>query len=142
MFNFSNFLIHIHHKYNHVIHRLPHNKIGLPWDHYALFVKTHEAGPQTGHIYNVQGDIQSGMVYEAKATEEPEKSPVFAEKKRIRTFSKDDHPRFVAIHQNIPAPKKQFKGARRLYPKEPLRRCQDWAEEAVDALVEQKVVLE
>lgn len=115
---------------------------GIPRDHHALFVETHEAGPQTGHVYNVQGDIQNGMVYEAKTTEEPEKSPVLVEKKRIGTVSKDDYPRFIAVCQSIPVPKKQFEGARQLYPKEPLRQCQGWAKEAIHALVEQKVVLE
>lgn len=114
----------------------------IPLDHHALFVETNEAGPQTGHVYNVKGDIQNGMVYEAKTTEEPGKSPVFAEKKRIGSVSKDDYPRFIAVCQSIPVPKKQFEGARRLYPKEPLRRCQEWAREAIDHLVEQKVVLE
>lgn len=114
----------------------------IPLDHHALFVETNEAGPQTGHVYNVKGDIQNGMVYEAKTTEEPEKSPVFAEKKRIGSVSKDDYPRFIAVCQSIPVPKKQFEGARRLYPKEQLGRCQEWAREAIDALVEQNVVLE
>lgn len=82
------------------------------------------------------------MVYEAKTTEEPEKSPVLVEKKRIGTVSKDDYPRFIAVCQSIPVPKKQFEGARQLYPKEPLRQCQGWAKEAIHALVEQKVVLE
>ena len=115
---------------------------GIPRDHHALFAETHEAGPQTGHVYNVQGEIQNGMVYEAKTIEEPEKSPVFAERRRIGTISKDDYPRFIAVCQSIPVPKKQFEGARRLYPKERLRRCQEWAREAIDALVEQNVVLE
>lgn len=113
---------------------------GIPLDHHALFVETHEAGPQTGHVYNVQGEIQNGMVFEQKTTEEPENSPTFADKKLIGTVSHADYPRFLAVCQTIAVPKKQFEGAKRLYPKEPLRRCQKWAREAIEALVEQGVV--
>lgn len=112
----------------------------IPLDHHALFVETNEAGPQTGHVYNVKGDIQNGMVYEEKTTEEPEKSPVFAEKRRIGSVSKEDYPRLIAVCQSLPVPKKQFEGARRLYPKEPLRRCQEWTREAIQALLEAKLV--
>lgn len=112
----------------------------LPRHHHALFVETHEVGSQTGHVYNVQGDIQNGMVYEEKTTEEPEKSPVFAEKRRIGSVSKEDYPRLIAVCQSLPVPKKQFEGARRLYPKEPLRRCQEWTREAIQALLEAKLV--
>lgn len=101
----------------------------IPLDHHALFVETHEAGAQTGHVYNEQ-----------ETTEEPEKSPVFADKKLIGTVSHADYPRFLAVCQTIPVPKKQFDGAKRLYPKEPLRRCQEWAKEAIEALVEQRVI--
>ena len=113
---------------------------GIPLDHHALFVETHEAGAQTGHVYNVQGEIQNGMVFEQETTEEPEESPTFADKKLIGTVSHADYPRFLAVCQTIPVPKKQFDGAKRLYPKEPLRRCQEWAKEAIEALVEQGVI--
>lgn len=113
---------------------------GIPRDHHALFVETNESGPQTGQVYNVQGEIQNGMVFEHKTTDEPEKSPVFASKEHIGTVSHADFPRVLAVCQTIPVPKKQFDGAKRLYPKEPLRRCQEWAREAIDALVDAKVV--
>lgn len=113
---------------------------GIPRDHHALFVETNEAGPRTGQVFNVQGEIQNGMVFEHKTTEEPEKSPVFANKEHIGTVSHADFPRILAVCQTIPVPKKQFDGAKRLYPKEPLRRCQEWAREAIDALVDAKVV--
>jgi hypothetical protein len=42
---------------------------------------------------------------------------------------------FWEICRSIPPPKKQFNGPKRLYPKEPLRRCQEWIDEAVEALI-------
>lgn len=113
---------------------------GMPRDHHALFVETHEAGPQTGHVYNVQGEIQNGMEFEQKTTGKPEDSPVFADKKLLGAVSESDYPRFITVCKSIPVPKKQFDGAKRLYPKEPLRCCQEWSAEAIQALVEERVI--
>jgi hypothetical protein len=35
---------------------------GLPRDHVAIFVETHELGRGTGYIYQVYGNIQQGQV--------------------------------------------------------------------------------
>lgn len=113
---------------------------GMPRDHHALFVETHEAGTQTGHVYNVQGEIQNGMVFEQKTTSKPEESPVFADKKLLGTVSESGYARFLPVCQTIPVPKKQFDGPKRLYPKEPLRCCQEWAAEAIQALTEEGVL--
>ncbi|KAI9930081.1 hypothetical protein ASPWEDRAFT_35347 [Aspergillus wentii DTO 134E9] len=113
---------------------------GLPRDHHLIFVETHEQGPQTGHLYNVIGEIQNGMIFEHRAAEEPEKSPVFFSKEEIGTVTHADYSRFLPVCQEIPVPKKQFQGAKRLYPNEPLRRCQEWADEAIQGLVDAKVL--
>lgn len=114
---------------------------GLPRDHHALFVETHEVGPNTGHVYNVQGEIQNGMTFEHDTTDVPEKSPMLAGKELIGTVSHADYPRVLSICQNnVPVPEKQFDGPKRLYPKAPLRRCQEWTREAIQALLEEKVV--
>ncbi|KAF7587109.1 hypothetical protein BBP40_007700, partial [Aspergillus hancockii] len=57
---------------------------GLPRDHHALFVETHEAGPSTGHIYHVKGNIQEGMIFEHRvAAEPPEEMPGFCGKEML-----------------------------------------------------------
>ncbi|EKD13856.1 hypothetical protein MBM_08057 [Drepanopeziza brunnea f. sp. 'multigermtubi' MB_m1] len=44
-----------------------------------------------------------------------------------------DWDRIGEIRGGIPAPKKQFDGPKSLYPEEPLRRCQEWTREAIQA---------
>jgi hypothetical protein len=40
----------------------------------------------------------------------------------------------------FPLQKKQFEGPRRLYPGEPIRRCQEWTKEAVETLAAEGVL--
>ncbi|KAF3913086.1 hypothetical protein AA313_de0200582 [Arthrobotrys entomopaga] len=46
----------------------------------------------------------------------------------------------MEICEAVPAPKKQFQGPKRLYPREPLRACQEWAAEVVKILRDERVV--
>lgn len=111
------------------------SETGIPFNHQTIFVETHEAGPNSGHIYHVKGTIQQGMTFEHRPVEELEKSPMFGAKTKVGTVSRQDYPaRFLAVCEGVPPPKKQFDGAKRLYPDEPLRRCGQWADEAVEAL--------
>ncbi|KAJ5367860.1 hypothetical protein N7541_001801 [Penicillium brevicompactum] len=85
---------------------------GLPRDHHAIFVEMNN--DQSGHLF------QSGT---------------YQSKEFIGRVAAADFARILPTCESIPPPKKQFEGARRLYPKEPLRRCQEWTQEAVNALV-------
>jgi hypothetical protein len=108
---------------------------GLPRDHHALFVETHEAGPSTGHIYHVKGNIQEGMIFEHRiAAEPPEELPGFCAKEKLGVVAVAEYGRVLGICEGVPVPKKQFQGAKRLYPLEPLRRCQEWVREATGEL--------
>ncbi|EHK98006.1 hypothetical protein M7I_6241 [Glarea lozoyensis 74030] len=51
---------------------------GLPMDHHAIFIETHESGPKTGYIYQVTGNIQTGMVHGHRQSDIPEDMPDFA----------------------------------------------------------------
>lgn len=114
---------------------------GLPRDHQAIFVETHETGPRTGHLYHVTGTVQNGMVFEHRPSPDPDKLPLLAEKRKVGTVTRADYPeRFISACEVVPPPKKQFEGARRLYPKEAVRRCGEWAAEAVEALTQAGVL--
>ncbi|EGD86028.1 hypothetical protein H112_06951 [Trichophyton rubrum D6] len=104
---------------------------GLPRDHHAIFVETSENGEKTGHLFQVKGNIQNGMSFEQRPEGQPEASSSFIDKQEIG----------AGICEGIPPPRKQFEGAKRLYPKEPIRRCQEWTAEAIQALKEAQVLL-
>lgn len=116
---------------------------GLPRDHEAIYVATHpdttttsSSAPESGHVYHVTGTIQTGMTFEHRPSDAPETSPLFAGKRHVGTVEEADYPgRFMAVCEGVPVPGKQFEGARRLYPQQRVRRCGEWAEEAVEALV-------
>lgn len=106
---------------------------GLPRDHHAIFVeKNHD---QSGHVFQVTGDIQNGMKHEDKPAKKPEDSATYQSKELIGNVTAADFARIKSTCESIPPPKKQFEGPRRLYPKEPLRRCQEWTQEAIQTLV-------
>lgn len=66
---------------------------------------------------------------------------MFASKTKVGTVAQEDYEqRFLAVCEGVPPPKKQFEGSKRLYPGEPLRRCGQWADEAVEALAEAGVL--
>ncbi|PGH00010.1 hypothetical protein AJ80_09247 [Polytolypa hystricis UAMH7299] len=110
------------------------SSVGMPRDHHAIFV---ELNPdQSGHIYQVTGNIQNGMVFEDKPGIPPEKDPTFSGKSLIGTVLISDYERsFKNICFSVEPPKKQFDGPRRLYPHQPIRRCQEWTVETIQALV-------
>ncbi|RMJ24388.1 hypothetical protein PHISP_04726 [Aspergillus sp. HF37] len=123
---------------------------GLPRDHEAIYVATSDTNTSTtsssvpgenGHVYHVTGTIQTGMVFEHKPSGAPETSPLFAGKRHVGTVEAADYPgRFMAVCEGVPPPRKQFEGSRRLYPQERVRRCGEWAEEVVEALVKAEVL--
>lgn len=106
---------------------------GLPRDHHAIFVEMNN--DQSGWLFQVTGDIQNGMKHNDKPAKKPEESGTYQSKIAIGTVATADFARIKPTCESIPAPKKQFEGPRRLHPKEPLRRCQEWTQEAIDALV-------
>ncbi|KAK2735810.1 hypothetical protein FQN55_001992 [Onygenales sp. PD_40] len=113
---------------------------GLPRDHHALFIET-DPNTLSGHIYQVTGNVQNGMAFEDKPGEPPEQQPTFQGKKLIGTVPKENEKAFKDVCLGLEPPKKQFDGPKRLYPGEPIRRCQEWTTEAIRALVSSGVLL-
>ncbi|KAK6350236.1 hypothetical protein TWF696_006472 [Orbilia brochopaga] len=112
-------------------------------DHHAIFVETEDQGPKTGQIYQVFGSMQSGMTFETRAeTTPPEDSLnfIFLSKTLLGTIKHEDYPKVLEVCQRVEAPKKQFQGPKRLYPTEPLRACQEWTKEAIEALKDEKIL--
>jgi hypothetical protein len=88
----------------------------------------------SGHLFQVTGDIQNGMKHNDKPAKKPEESGTYQSKEYIGKVAATDFDRIKPTCESIPAPKKQFEGPRRLYPNEPLRRCQEWTQEAINTL--------
>ncbi|EAS30404.2 uncharacterized protein CIMG_05883 [Coccidioides immitis RS] len=111
---------------------------GMPRDHHAIFIETNNPAIGCGHIYQVTGNIQGGMLYEDKPTAfPPEHDPSFLGKVLIGTVEAAMHPdTFRRVCYSVSPPTKQFEGPHRLFPQEPIRRCQEWTSETIDALTD------
>lgn len=115
--------------------------IGMPRNHHGIFVETHESGDKTGYLYQVSGSIQTGMVHEHKRARQPETSSSFGGLKNLLGIVTLDNYQYMrSTCDNIPPPEKQFNGPKRIYPNIPLRRCQEWTNEAIEALISQGVI--
>jgi len=107
--------------------------LGAPRNHHAIFVEMNVTDG-SGNIFHVKGDIQSGMDYEVKQGRKPDESHTFVSKLSLGWVDAGRYYRINEICSSIPPPKKQFNGPKKLYPGEDLRRCQEWTDEAVQAL--------
>jgi hypothetical protein len=113
--------------------------IGAPRDHHAIFVETNK--DLTGYIYQVTGNIQTGMIYGHRSSNRPEEdSTSFLAKTYIGKVSQADYDRIQPVIEAIPPPSKQFDGPKRINPGVPLRRCQEWTEEAIGALIDNGIL--
>ncbi|KAJ5182716.1 hypothetical protein N7492_000332 [Penicillium capsulatum] len=81
------------------------------------------------------------MVHEDKWWPRPEESAGYISKARLGDVVLTDFSRIKAICESVPAPKKQFELNRRLFPREPVRRCQEWTAAAIGALVQANVLI-
>lgn len=106
--------------------------LGAAQDHHAIFVEMEDDG--SGIIFQVRGNIQHGMKYESKSGRKPDESASFVSKSSIGTISAEDISRVDSVCQRIPPPCKQFNGPKRINPNVPLRRCQEWTQEVIQAL--------
>ncbi|KAG5656079.1 hypothetical protein KAF25_001649 [Fusarium avenaceum] len=113
--------------------------LGAPRNHHALFVQSNE--DETGFLFNVIGNIQSGMEFEAKElSEKPGLSQNFLSKSQLGWIEADDLHRVEEICRANPPPAKQFDGPKRIDKTKPLRRCQEWTSETVASLRAEGIV--
>ncbi len=87
--------------------------------------------PPTRFLYQVKGSIAQGMEYEFREAR-PEDS--YLGKTLLGTVDADDFNCIDRVCSLIPAPKKQFNGPKRLYPREKLYKCQAWTRDALEKL--------
>ncbi|CAF3496241.1 unnamed protein product [Fusarium graminearum] len=112
----------------------------VPLNHHSIFVK--DAEGETGFVFHVFGNIQMGCVFEVRRQEsDPRLSATFEKMTQIGVIAANDTHRFRAVCESNPPPEKQFNGIKRIDPRKPLRRCQEWASETIDILREQGVLL-
>ena len=108
--------------------------LGTPRNHQALFVLL-DSEKSLGQLFHVTGNIQEGMVFESKQTYElPEKSVEYIRQDLLGQVLSSDVEKVVEICKSNPPPAKQFDGPRRIDPKIPLRRCQEWTAETIQLL--------
>ncbi|KAM9879562.1 hypothetical protein VDGL01_06382 [Verticillium dahliae] len=112
--------------------------IGFDLDHHALFVEAGKDG--SAQLFHAMGDIQSGMKYQTRSSPQPELSHVFKNKTFLGWVDDEDYSRLKVICASIPPPRKQYHVSKRLYPGEPLRRCQEWIREVLQALSDMRVL--
>ena len=86
---------------------------GVPRDHQAIFIETNE--DKSGFIYQVSGNIQSGMNHDHKRAKRPEDSASYVSKNYLGTISHANYLRVEGICNAIEPPKKQFDGPKRLF---------------------------
>lgn len=113
---------------------------GVPRNHHAIFVETHEDGKDSGFIYQVTGTIQQGMNYEFKKARSLELSASFLESHHLGTVSESNYPRVEQICKQVLPPEKQYNGPRKINPALPLRTCQEWCQDAISALEKERVL--
>jgi hypothetical protein len=111
---------------------------GLPMNHVAIFVETHELGSSTGHGFQVSGNIQQGMWHNPRPGKKPEEDEqsAFISKRILGIVSRAvyDNGTFRQVCDLVEAPPKQFEGPKRLFPGQKLIRCGEWAEDTVKKL--------
>ena len=115
--------------------------LGLPRNHHALFVQLSDRG--NGHQFQVKGSINEGMTYESKPIDSPEDDAAYISKTQlgwVSTGTGEMCSRIDQICRSIPPPAKQFDGAKRIWPSQRLRRCQEWTLEVIQLLKDVRVL--
>jgi len=93
--------------------------------------------PPTRFLYQVKGSIAQGMTYEFREAR-PEDS--YLGKTLLGTVDADDFNCIDRVCLSTPAPKKQFNGPKRLYPREKLYKCQAWTRDVLGKLEAERVL--
>jgi hypothetical protein len=114
--------------------------LGNSRNHHALYIEIDKT-TEAGQLLNVVGNIQVGMEFESEATTTlPESSHSFVSKTFLGWVSRSDVSKVEDACKSNPPPAKQFNGPKRIDPKRPLRRCQEWTAETIE-LLEKKGLL-
>ncbi|KAH7269008.1 uncharacterized protein BKA55DRAFT_682101 [Fusarium redolens] len=100
--------------------------LGLPRNHHALFIRLNEE-TEDGELYHIAGN-------------KPQEPNSYVAQHYLGFISSSDRQFFKQICQSNPPPAKQFNGNKKINPRQPLRRCQEWTAETI-AMLQSHVVL-
>ncbi|ESZ98422.1 hypothetical protein SBOR_1203 [Sclerotinia borealis F-4128] len=89
----------------------------------GIFVQTDERGSDSGHLYQLTGDMLNGMVHAHKEIKRPSNSSKF-----IGTVSTSQYSQVCAVCDSITA------GPPKIDPANSLRHYQEWTNEVVEML--------
>ena len=112
--------------------------IGAVRDHHAIFVECGQDG--AGYIFQVVGNIQQGMVFGHRRAKKAADEDECLGQEKIGMVTKANVDRIQSIIEKLPPPSKQFNGSKRIDPKVPLRRCQEWTADAIQLLRDEGVL--
>lgn len=105
--------------------------------HHAIYVDTDIVqGKRWGWLFHVTGNLLSGMTFEEKYAIYPLLSASGESIQQLGWISYNKFPEGIReVCEGIPPPKSQYTlASKRLFPNEPIRHCQHWVREAMDAL--------
>lgn len=108
--------------------------LGIPKDHHAIFVETN--ADKSGNLFHVIGSIREGMRFEQKRSRNPLDSLLCNNKEHLGTVSETNYDDIENVVSAVEPPKKQYAGAEHINPHQPLRTCQEWTAEVIQALKE------
>lgn len=106
-------------------------------DHHLIFIQTDindDEVPAGGYYFHVVGTLQIGMAINFEKRRHPFHSYTFKWLQHKGWMRHGDLEKAKEICNGVAPPAKQFDGPRRLAKGTPLRRCQHWAAEALDAM--------
>ncbi|OAP59188.1 hypothetical protein AYL99_06486 [Fonsecaea erecta] len=101
-------------------------------NHHAIFVGIQPGA--RGQLCHVVGSMQQGMRFEARESGWPLTGVTCEWMKPLGRVSQDKFAEVEGVCRTVPPPAKQFEKNKLLVPKDQLRHCQHWTEEAIAAL--------
>lgn len=102
-------------------------------NHHSIYIETDKSNME-GILYHVVGNLRTGMKIQIMPSKNPERFPSVESQLVIGCVGSKNILRFEELADSIPAPKPQlYLGGQRIYPSEPLRTCQEWVDEVLQA---------
>ncbi|KIW39549.1 uncharacterized protein PV06_08150 [Exophiala oligosperma] len=107
-------------------------------NYYTIFVQMDN---NYGQTFQVTGNLQQGMEYRKVGPTNPEDDPTHIASHLVGTIDVMKFSEIDQICRQIPPPAKQFLGAKRTNPSEPLRNYTEWVMQVINALEAQGILL-
>ena len=103
-------------------------------DHHAIYVEIDQVA-QTGMLHHVVDSILMGMEYQSRQGVDPLLSPTGLSRQHVGWITEENYLFMEPVLQKITPPIAQLAlNGSKLDPSRPIRHCQHWAAEGLDAL--------